>query len=83
MLVPKLRFKEFKNNWNKIQLGKLGEFKNGISKSKKYFGHGNKLINLQDVFGKNCLENDEYSLVETTQKEIEEFSLKKRRCVIC
>ena len=53
MLVPKLRFKEFKDDWIKNKLGEIGVFKNGISKSEKYFGHGYKFVNLQDIFGKN------------------------------
>ena len=57
LLVPKLRFKGFKDEWKKDSLGKIGELKNGISKSKKYFGHGYKFVNLQDIFGKNEIKN--------------------------
>jgi len=31
MLTPKLRFKDFKENWNDIELGELLSFKNGIN----------------------------------------------------
>ena len=32
--APKLRFKEFSGDWEEKKLGELGEFKNGINKSK-------------------------------------------------
>jgi len=34
-LVPKLRFKEFSEDWEEIELGKLGEFKGGGTPSKQ------------------------------------------------
>ena len=75
MLVPKLRFKEFKDDWIKNKLGEIGVFKNGISKSEKYFGHGYKFVNLQDIFGKNEIKNGDYQLVEVSPKELDEYKL--------
>lgn len=66
---PKLRFKEYNNEWQKLKLGDIGELRNGIAKSNEFFGHGYKFINLQDVFGKICLYNEDYGLVETTEQE--------------
>ena len=75
MLEPKLRFKEFNDNWKKHCLGEIGELKNGIAKSKKYFGHGYKFVNLQDIFGKNEIKNENYELVEVSLRELKEYKL--------
>ena len=63
--------------WNIIELGKLATLKNGIAKGSECFGHGKKFVNLQDVFGKIALYNDEYELVEVTEKELSENNLLK------
>ncbi|MDY3207196.1 restriction endonuclease subunit S [Clostridium baratii] len=73
--VPKLRFKGFEDEWKEYKLGDLGEFKNGINKSKEDFGFGVPFINLMNVFGKNVLLNDSYGLVNATSKEIKENNL--------
>lgn len=73
--VPKLRFKGFEDEWREYKLGDLGEFKNGINKSKEDFGFGVPFINLMNVFGKNVLLNDSYGLVNATSKEIKENNL--------
>ncbi len=77
MLVPKLRFKREDGTsypeWEIIRLGELCTLTNGISKGKDYFGHGNRMVNLQDVFSSNWLtDNSEFDLVEVTPKELEE-----------
>lgn len=66
---PKLRFKEFNDEWQVKKLGDIGELRNGIAKGNDSFGHGHKFINLQDVFGKDALYNSDYGLVETTEQE--------------
>lgn len=77
----KLRFKD-KNgnnypNWEKKKLGDIATLKNGISKSNEAFGHGKKFINLQDIFNKSYIFNDNYSLVDVTEKELSENNLLK------
>lgn len=78
---PKLRFKDKNGNaypeWEENLLGDIGELRNGIAKGCEFFGHGHKFINLQDVFGKDCLYNDDYDLVETSEKERQLNDLKK------
>lgn len=78
---PKLRFKDKNGNaypeWEENLLGDIGELRNGIAKGSEFFGHGHKFINLQDVFGKDCLYNDDYDLVETSEKERQLNDLKK------
>ena len=82
----KLRFKD-KNgnnypNWEKKKLGDIGSLKNGISKSNEAFGHGKKFINLQDIFNKSYIFNDNYSLVDVTEKELSENNLLKNMIVL-
>ena len=64
-------------DWEVIKLGNVGEFKNGINKGKEDFGFGIPFINLMDVFGKPVLLQDHWGLVNATQSEIENYSLKK------
>ncbi|HLS53665.1 MAG TPA: hypothetical protein VK031_06810, partial [Tissierellaceae bacterium] len=47
--VPELRFPEFSGEWEEKRLGEVLEFKNGLNKAKKYFGHGTPIINYMDV----------------------------------
>lgn len=77
MTTPKLRFKEFEGNWNKVKLFQIGSFKNGINKDKNDFGYGVPFINLMDVFGKNSISKNNFDLVNATQKEIENYSLQQ------
>lgn len=78
---PKLRFKDKNGNaypeWEENLLGDIGELRNGIAKGCEFFGHGHKFINLQDVFGKDCLYDNDYDLVETSEKERQLNDLKK------
>ena len=37
-------------DWEIVPLGQLFEFKNGLNKSKEYFGYGTPIINFTDVF---------------------------------
>lgn len=73
--TPKLRFKEFSGDWESKKLGELGEFKNGVNKSKEDFGYGYPFINLMDVFGKNSIKNGKFELVNATDKELTESNL--------
>ena len=47
--APKLRFKEFRGDWESKKLGSLLKFKNGINASKEQYGHGKKFINVLDI----------------------------------
>ena len=55
MLEPKLRFKEFKNNWNLMSLNSLMEFKNGINATKDAYGKGIKYISVTDILNNNFI----------------------------
>ncbi|WP_303996991.1 restriction endonuclease subunit S [Megamonas hypermegale] len=76
-----IRFKDENGNnypdWKHKQLGDIATLKNGISKGNEAFGHGKKFINLQDIFNKSYIFNDNYSLVDVTEKELSENNLLK------
>jgi type I restriction enzyme S subunit len=79
--VPKLRFKDDNGRdfptWESHPLGTLGEFKNGINKSKEDFGKGVPFINLMDVFGKPCFSGGNVGLVNAKPNEISNYNLLK------
>ena len=62
--------------WVSTTLGEIGDFKNGINKDKEAFGKGIPFVNLNDVFGHSSIRNPNLSLVDVSQKEIQEYSLK-------
>lgn len=55
LAVPKLRFKEFDNNWNLITLKSLMDFKNGINAPKDAYGKGIKYISVTDILNNNFI----------------------------
>lgn len=66
------------SNWEVYHLEQLGEFKNGINKSKEDFGFGVPFINLMDVFGKASINaNNKFDLVNATKDEVNNYSIKK------
>ncbi len=68
---------EIPKSWEIMSLGNIGEFKNGINKSKEDFGHGYPMINLNDVFGVTTVKTNNLGLVNSTVNEREDYSLKK------
>ena len=55
LLEPKLRFKEFNDNWTLISLNSLMEFKNGINAAKNAYGKGIKYISVTDILNNNFI----------------------------
>ena len=55
LLKPKLRFKEFNDNWTLISLNSLMEFKNGINATKDAYGKGIKYISVTDILNNNFI----------------------------
>ena len=68
--------KEFPE-WEEKKLGEIGEFKNGINKSKGDFGFGVPFINLMDVFGKPTISNQDFGLVNANEKELKQYEIRK------
>ena len=63
-------------DWEVRNLGAMGEFKNGINKDKKEFGHGFPFVNLMDVFGiPKISTNSSFGLVNSTSGEREAYAL--------
>jgi type I restriction enzyme, S subunit len=63
--------------WKLKNLEEIGEFKNGINKSKEDFGFGVPFVNLMDVFGTSAIGKKNYALVNATHKETQDFNLVK------
>ena len=49
MNVPKLRFKEFNDEWQNYKVEDILKISNGINKEKEFFGSGTPIINYMDV----------------------------------
>jgi type I restriction enzyme S subunit len=81
MSEPRLRFKEFGDEWQDFTLNSFGDFKNGINKSKDDFGFGYPFINLMDVFGKSSIKpsikNEVFGLVNASDNELSSYNLLK------
>lgn len=56
--VPKLRFKEFSDEWEEKKLGDILEFKNGVNASKEQYGKGIKFINVLDILNNDFITYD-------------------------
>ncbi|WP_348224482.1 restriction endonuclease subunit S [Vibrio parahaemolyticus] len=70
--VPKLRFEEFSENWQAIELGELMNFKNGINASKEQYGRGVKFINVLDIIENDYITYDRIvGSVDVEDKEFE------------
>ncbi|MFW1816856.1 restriction endonuclease subunit S [Acinetobacter guillouiae] len=73
MSVPKLRFKEFHEDWPKTSFQNLFIFKNGINASKEQYGSGTKFINVLDIINNpNGITYDSIiGSVQVSQKDID------------
>ncbi|MDZ5031620.1 restriction endonuclease subunit S [Clostridium perfringens] len=66
---------EIPNEWDIVALGEIGEFKNGINKSKEDFGFGCKFVNIQDAYYGNIVKNDLLERINVNDKEKEIYKL--------
>lgn len=62
---------------NNVTFGELFEIKNGLNKSKEFFGHGDKILNYMDV-NENVLNNEKTikGSVEISEEEYERYNVK-------
>ena len=75
--IPELRFAGFADDWEERKLGEIGSFKNGMNFGKDAMGHGSPFVNLQNIFGKNIVDDTTLELAESTEKQKVEYSLIK------
>lgn len=76
MAVPKLRFKEFKNEWKTINLKQILSFKNGINANKDSYGRGIKYISVGDILNNTFITYDKIKgLVDINEKVLKENSV--------
>ena len=76
MNVPKLRFKEFNDEWCLRTLNELYTFKNGINGDKTQFGKGIKYISVGDILNNNYITYDKIKgLIDIDDKTLHENSV--------
>ncbi|MBZ9631618.1 restriction endonuclease subunit S [Salegentibacter sp. LM13S] len=63
-------------DWEILELGDIGTFKNGINKDKDQFGFGYPFVSLNDVFQINDSEEKKLPLVNSTEKDRKNYNLK-------
>jgi len=64
--------------WDVIKMGDVFEFKNGLNKEKKYFGHGTPIVNYIDVYKNNALSaKDLTGKVTVTKTELKAYKVRK------
>lgn len=70
LLNGKRRFKEFKEQWNDVRLGSLGESFNGLTgKSKEQFGQGQPFVTYLNVFFNSKTDLNQVDYVKILENE--------------
>lgn len=76
MSTPKVRFKDFTEDWKKIKLNSLMSFNNGINAEKDSYGHGRKFINVLDILKNYFIKyNDIIGSVAVSEKFEESYKV--------
>ncbi len=69
---------EIPADWEVVKLGEIFQFKNGLNKSKEYFGHGTPIVNYMDVYQRvSLVDTDVKGKVSVTPQEQRNYSAKK------
>lgn len=63
--------------WKKVKLGEIYDVHNGLSKGRQFFGTGFPFLTFSNVFNNWFLPDSLESLVQSSEKERENFSIKK------
>lgn len=63
--------------WNYVKLEELYTVHNGLSKGRKYFGTGHPFLSFSTVFNNYFIPEELNDLVQTTEKEQENYSIKR------
>lgn len=64
-------------SWNKYKLGTLYKVHNGLSKGRTYFGSGFPFLSFSTVFNNYFIPDQLTDLVQTTEKEQTNYSIKR------
>ncbi|WP_323594577.1 restriction endonuclease subunit S [Aliarcobacter butzleri] len=75
--VPQIRFKGFSEEWEERKIEDIGDLKNGMNFGKEAMGHGFPFVNLQDVFGKNIVNDNHLELAFSNETQRKEYNLLK------
>jgi type I restriction enzyme, S subunit len=77
LLTGRTRLSGYRDPWTRTELGNLLAFKNGLNKSREYFGEGTPIVNFMDVMGGPLITTDDIAgRVTLTKDEIARFSAK-------
>jgi type I restriction enzyme S subunit len=78
LLTGQRRLPGFAGEWEQVYLGDLFTFKNGLNKSKEFFGFGTPIVNYMDVFENAVIFCSKLEgRVSLTTQEIKNFDVKK------
>jgi type I restriction enzyme S subunit len=66
-----------RSEWKKYTLGQLFNSSSGLSKPRDKFGYGNPFVSFKDVFDNFFLPDNLGNFVDTTEEEIQRFSVMK------
>lgn len=77
LLTGETRLPGFTGEWEKVTIGDLFKFKNGLNKAKKYFGYGSPIVNYMDVFTHAGIERQHIEgKVDVTADEIRAYDVR-------
>ena len=66
------------DEWDVVSIGELFTFKNGLNKSKRFFGHGTPIVNYMDVYGRPALRIEQIAgRVDVSDKELDAYNVRK------
>ena len=66
------------DEWDVVSIGELFTFKNGLNKSKRFFGHGTPIVNYMDVYGRPALRIEQIAgRVDVSGKELDAYNVRK------
>lgn len=78
LLSGQRRLPGFERPWETIPVAELLEFKNGLNKASRFFGHGTPIVNFMDVMRSPVITADRVKgLVSLTRDEINRFSARQ------
>lgn len=78
LLTGNTRLPGFTGEWGNVRLGDLFSFKNGLNKSKEFFGTGTPIVNYMDVFGSPAIQSLKLEgRVTLTNSELKNYEVRK------